>query len=121
MELNQYVIQYFSEVKRGVRYYVTAVQLSEMIRRGDPLFLMDVRDTEDYREGHIPNSINIPMEDIGDFFYQLPRDRKIIVICYTGQLAGQVVGILSSLGYEAYSLYGGMINGWQKAGKGIKG
>ena len=44
----------------------------------------------------------------------LPKDKKIIVVCYTGQTAGQVVSILRLLGYDACSLKGGMVNGWMK-------
>lgn len=44
----------------------------------------------------------------------LPKDKKIIVVCYTGQTAGQIVGVLKLLGYDACSLMGGMVNGWLK-------
>lgn len=45
----------------------------------------------------------------------LPKDKRIIVVCYTGQTAGQTVGILRLLGYDACSLMGGMVNGWLKS------
>ncbi|HCJ57468.1 MAG TPA: sulfurtransferase, partial [Clostridiaceae bacterium] len=41
-------------------------------------------------------------------FNTLPKDKKIIVYCYTGQTAGQTVAALRLLGYDAVSLNAGM-------------
>jgi rhodanese-related sulfurtransferase len=41
-------------------------------------------------------------------FSDLPKDKTIVVYCYTGQTAGQTVGILRLLGYDAVSLNGGV-------------
>ncbi len=108
--------QYFRTLRLGERYYMTAQTLMDMIRRRERFFLMDLRDHIDFKQGHIEGAVNIPMGEMGDFFYGLPKNKKIVVTCYTGQLSGQIVGILKSLGHEAYSLYGGMVNGWQRAG-----
>ena len=40
----------------------------------------------------------------------LPRDRKIITICYTGNLAAQLAAVLRFLGYDAAALAYGMIS-----------
>jgi hypothetical protein len=38
----------------------------------------------------------------------IPTDRDVVVVCYTGQTAGQATAALNMLGYEAYSLLHGM-------------
>ncbi|HBL36498.1 MAG TPA: hypothetical protein DDZ55_06780, partial [Firmicutes bacterium] len=47
---------------------------------------------------------------------KLPRDKTIIVYCYTGQTGGQTTATLNLAGFKARSLNGGMNNGWLKAG-----
>lgn len=72
------------------------------------LFL-SVRSAEDYAKGHIEGAINIPWgKGMQKDFSQLPKDKKIIVYCYTGQTAGQTVAGLRLLGYDAVSMNGGM-------------
>ena len=47
-------------------------------------------------------------------FENIPKDKPVIVQCYSGQTASQTVAILRLLGYEAYNLSGGW-NGWVAA------
>jgi rhodanese-related sulfurtransferase len=73
----------------------------------DVVFL-SVRKAEDYGKGHIAGTINIPFaKGMEKQFGTLPKDKKIIVYCYTGQTAGQTVAVLRMLGYDAVSLNGG--------------
>jgi len=44
-------------------------------------------------------------------FTQLPTDKKVLVYCYSGQTAGQAVGIMRLLGYDAASIKSGMGTG----------
>ena len=70
---------------------------------------LSVRSAEDYAKGHIAGAINIPWgKGMQEKFNTLPKDKKIIVYCYTGQTAGQTVAGLKMLGYDAVSLNGGM-------------
>jgi len=72
------------------------------------LFL-SVRKAEDYAKGHIESAINIPFgKGMEQQFNMLPKDKKIVVYCYTGQTAGQVVAGLRLLGYDAVSMHSGM-------------
>jgi rhodanese-related sulfurtransferase len=74
----------------------------------DVLFV-SVRRPEHYAEAHIEGAINIPFgKGMQENFASLPADKKLIVYCYTGQTAGQVVGALRLLGFDAVSLKGGM-------------
>ncbi len=81
-------------------------------------FIYSVRQAADFAAGHIKGAVNNPfgagMEQ--NFAGQLPTDKKIIVYCYTGQTASQTVAILRLLGYDAYNLSGGFVNGWTAKG-----
>lgn len=80
----------------------------------DPGYLLvSVRKPEDYAKGHVPGAINIPY---GEFYKKenldkLPKDKKIVVICYTGHTASQITMLLNQLGYDAYAMKFGMM-GW---------
>lgn len=88
----------------------------------DEYVILSVRKAEDYAKGHVKGAINIPFgQGMEKSFADLPKDKKIIVYCYTGQTASQTVGILRLLGYEAYNMQFGMGSvesqkGWLGAG-----
>ena len=73
------------------------------------IYILSVRKAEDYAIGHIQGALNIPFgAGMEKKFNTLPKDKKIVVYCYTGQTAGQVVAGLRMLGYDAVSLNAGM-------------
>lgn len=73
------------------------------------VMFLSVRKAEDYAKGHIEGAENIPFgKGMEQLFSTLPKDKKIIVYCYTGQTAGQTVAGLRLLGYDAVSMNGGM-------------
>ena len=73
------------------------------------ILFLSVRKAEDYAIGHIEGAVNIPFgKGMEQKFNTLPKDKKIIVYCYTGQTAGQTVAGLRMLGYDAVSLNAGM-------------
>lgn len=73
--------------------------------------VVDIRSAEDYQKGHIEFSKHSAWAEFGNMIPSLPKNGKIVITCYSGQTAGQTVGVLRALGYDAYSLKGGM-GGW---------
>jgi len=84
----------------------------------DKLFLLDVRGTADFNKGHIEGAVNVPFAAVAvpDNLKLLPKDKKVIVICYTGNTAAQANTILRMLDYDAAVLKFGMM-GWDGTGK----
>lgn len=71
--------------------------------------IVDVREISEYEINHIPNSINIPLNNIESINYN--KDSTIIVYCATGVRSSQAALKLHSLGYtNIYNLDGGIIN-----------
>lgn len=71
--------------------------------------LVDVREEEEYRKGHMEGAINIPYSDIHDKAKHIWRDlsTKIIVYCSTGKRSHQAIRSLELLGFEnVYMLKG---------------
>lgn len=96
---------------------LTSSELHAKIDSGEPMFILDVRNTEEYNdwkiEGKNIESINIPYFDFLDeneeIFKDLPKDREIIVICAKGGSAQMVAEMLDERGYQASYLKEGMM------------
>ena len=71
--------------------------------------ILSIRQAKDFDEGHIAGAVNIPFgKGMQEQLAQLPKDKPVVVYCYTGQTASQTLAVLRMLGYEAYNLAGGM-------------
>ena len=74
----------------------------------DGVFLLDVRDPDEFEEGHIPGAVNLPLNEIRSRIEELPRDREISIYCGVGQRAYYATRILLQNGYHARNLAGGI-------------
>ncbi|WP_207655819.1 rhodanese-like domain-containing protein [Vallitalea okinawensis] len=90
-------------------YKVSEDNLKAMIDNKDDFYLLSIRSAEDFANGHIDGAENIPWgAGMEQSFSNLPKDKTIVVYCYSGQTAGQTVAGLRLLGYDAVSLNGGV-------------
>ncbi len=69
--------------------------------------LLDVRSEEEYKDGHLEGSINIPLNKIAGI--TLSKDTPLFVYCLSGGRAGRAVAFLQKSGYDAVNL-GGISN-----------
>ncbi|HEX5728890.1 rhodanese-like domain-containing protein [Microbacterium sp.] len=89
---------------------ITVQQLRE--RSGTPL--IDVREVDEFANGHVPGAVNLPMSTLGDHLDQLP-DEPFDVICQVGGRSARVVDALSARGYDVTNVDGGT-GEWVAAG-----
>lgn len=82
--------------------------------RAGPLVL-DVREPHEFTAGHIPGAQFIPLGALAQRAKELPRDREIICVCRSGSRSRMAVRHLTSAGFKAINLRGGMI-AWSRAG-----
>jgi len=90
---------------------LNAILQDELAREG--IFLLDLRREEDFEGvGHIEGALRMDFDAVAvpGNLELLPKDRKIITICYTGNLAAQLAAVLRFLGYDAAALAYGMIS-----------
>jgi len=92
---------------------LAAADLFDNLNDGDPEndpYIISLRSAEDYAKGHIPGAVNMSVQELFtlDNLATIPPDRDVVLVCYTGQTAGQATAALNMLGYEAYSLLFGM-------------
>jgi rhodanese-related sulfurtransferase len=100
---------YFSEGPRTIDAAALFDNLNDGDEENDP-YIISLRSAEDYAKGHIPGAVNMSVKELFTLenLATIPPDRDVVVVCYTGQTAGQVTAALNMLGYEAYSLLFGM-------------
>lgn len=65
--------------------------------------LLDVRTKEEYRTGHVTESINIPVDDLSYDLSILRKDIPIITVCASGMRSSRATNILKNKGYEVYN------------------
>jgi len=84
------------------------------------LFL-DVRQAHEYKDCHIPGSINIPIGEIEKRYTELDKDTPIVIYCRTAQRSGGACSLLDKKGVKnVYNLVGG-IAAWYNTGRVLEG
>lgn len=76
---------------------------------GERPFLLDVRTAEEFTAGHIPNAVNIPVDDLRSRLGELPTDRKIAAYCKVGQRGYLATRIMNQSGFAAMNVSGGYL------------
>ncbi len=90
--------------------YILPTTLKKDIEKGKDYYLLDTRRPHDFRECHIEGAINIFWLDIlrKENLSKLPKNKHIIICCYVGHTASQVLIMLALLGYKVSVLKFGM-------------
>ncbi|MGC9378235.1 ArsR/SmtB family transcription factor [Streptomyces sp. MH13] len=89
---------------------VTREELRARVAAGG-VVVLDVRPVEEYRAGHIPGALSLPVEELAERIDELPQDAEIVVYC-RGEycvLAYDAVRLLTDLGRRAVRLNDGML------------
>lgn len=75
--------------------------------------LIDLRDPQDYKVGHIPGAKNMSLNQLGQIEkWVKSKNTPIFLYCYSGTTSGMASGHLKSLGYSQINNIGG-ISGYQ--------
>ena len=71
--------------------------------------LLDVRSPQEYREGHIPGSQNVPLQQL-DKVEEVTenKDTVLYVYCHSGARSRQAVSLLQAMGYTNVHNIGGI-------------
>lgn len=80
--------------------------------------LLDVREVSEWINGHIAGTVNIPLGELSDRLAEVDRDRRVIVICRSGNRSGLATRLLCSIGIDAHNMQGGSL-AWAAAGKAL--
>ena len=98
---------------------LNAQELSEKLNSATPPLVVDVREPEEYQEGHIAQSKLIPLGELHRSMNELPKDKEIVCVCASGSRSSAATKQLVNAGYKAINMNGGMYT-WQRAGLPMK-
>lgn len=73
----------------------------------DSVSIVDVRDPDEFENGHVPGAINLPLNQIRHRLDELPRDREVWLYCGVGQRAYYATRVLMQNGFRVKNLPGG--------------
>jgi glyoxylase-like metal-dependent hydrolase (beta-lactamase superfamily II)/rhodanese-related sulfurtransferase len=95
---------------------VREADLDELRTRPAQTAVLDVREPEEFANGHVPGAVNLPQADLATRLDDVPRDRPIFVICQGGFRSLRAAQFLSQVGItDVVSVKGGTA-AWRKAG-----
>jgi DMSO/TMAO reductase YedYZ molybdopterin-dependent catalytic subunit/rhodanese-related sulfurtransferase/glyoxylase-like metal-dependent hydrolase (beta-lactamase superfamily II) len=92
---------------------VSARNARSMIDHG--ALLLDVREPDEWAEGHAPQALLVPMGEVHARLAELDADRRVVVVCRSGGRSAAITDTLRAAGYDAVNLTGGMC-AWTAAG-----
>ncbi len=92
-------------------------ELAESLESGAPL--IDVRMPDEYEEMHVPGAVLLPLPELPQRAGEVPRDRRVYVICATGARSSAAAEALNNAGWDAVSVAGGT-KAWASEGRPVR-
>ena len=100
----------------GTARDITSAEAKKIMDRQKNIYLLDVRSPGERKQGYIPGSVFIPIDEVGSRLVEVPRNRPVIVYCAVGSRSRAVAQGLANMGYpEVYNMRDG-IYGWHRNG-----
>jgi molybdopterin/thiamine biosynthesis adenylyltransferase/rhodanese-related sulfurtransferase len=93
---------------------VTATELKQMLDRDENIFLIDVREPNEYEIVSIPGATLIPKGEFlsGAALERMPQDRRIVLHCKSGQRSAEVLAVVKDAGFSDAVHVGGGVLAW---------
>ncbi len=93
---------------------ITATDLKGMLDRGEPIFLVDVREPNEYEIVSIPGATLIPKGEFlsGAALEKLPQDRRVVLHCKSGARSADCLAIVKNAGFSDAVHVGGGVLAW---------
>ena len=78
--------------------------------------VIDVREDDEYADGHVPGARHIPLATVPDRADEIPADQTVYVICAAGGRSARAVEFLRGRGVDATNVAGGT-KAWIESGR----
>jgi len=95
---------------------ITATDLKGMLDRDDKIFLVDVREPNEYEIVSIPGATLIPKGEFlsGAALEKMPQDKRIVLHCKSGVRSAECLAIVKNAGFSDAVHVGGGVLAWVK-------
>ncbi len=103
-----------NSVKNDLGYYEITQNVAKEMMDNEDVVILDVREEDEYKEGHIENSVLLPLGNVSMSAESVipNKDEIILVYCRSGNRSKQASYVLADLGYTNVYEFGG-INTWE--------
>src|SRR5512146_1885776 len=98
---------------------LNAIELNEKLKNGKRPLVLDVRQPDEYRSGHIAGAKLIPLGQLSRRIKELSQSREIVCVCASGNRSGSATRMLAGAGLNAVNMKGGML-AWRQASLPVK-
>ncbi len=105
---------FFSKLFGAKAPSLTAAEVNEKLKFGKHPLVLDVRQPDEYRLGHIAGSKLIPLNELHRRMKELPQGREIVCVCASGSRSASAAKTLAKEGYTVFDMQGGML-AWRRA------
>jgi rhodanese-related sulfurtransferase len=109
------IIAFSNSSSSGLPAEITAEEAYTMYGQADTYFV-DVREPSEWVEYHAPNTTLIPLGELASRVNELPKDKKIVVVCRSGNRSQSGRDILLQAGFENVTSMAGGLKTWQSLG-----
>jgi molybdopterin/thiamine biosynthesis adenylyltransferase/rhodanese-related sulfurtransferase len=111
----------YNELLQQVRREIDEVsprEASELVGGADAPLLIDVRERDEWDEGHLPKAVHIPRGSLESRIERVAPDRStsIVLYCQTGARSAFATKTLDEMGYEQVANLAGGIVEWKRSG-----
>jgi rhodanese-related sulfurtransferase/DNA-binding transcriptional ArsR family regulator len=102
--------------ERGAMEPVASDELLKRVREGE-VTVLDVRPAEEFRAGHIPGALSVPLPELKKRLAELPKRREIVAYCRGPYcvMAIEAVELLRKKGFDAHRMEEGVVD-WRARG-----
>jgi rhodanese-related sulfurtransferase len=99
---------------------ISVERVYEIIENGEDYTILDVRNPDEYEEGHIEGAVLIPVSELEDRLDEIPGNKPVITYCKAGSRSARAASILVENGFlEVYDMGG--ITEWIDSGYPVTG
>ncbi len=100
------------EAQRDSSVEITPIEVAEWLQRGDPPFLLDVREANEWEIGHLPGAVRISVNELAERLHELDSAVAMVVYCRSGVRSARAVEQLRQAGFRKVKNLAGGILRW---------
>jgi glyoxylase-like metal-dependent hydrolase (beta-lactamase superfamily II)/rhodanese-related sulfurtransferase len=97
--------------------FVQEIDIDTLESRSAETMVLDVREPEEYEQGHVPGAISLPQADLASRLDELPRGCPLVLICRSGARSLRAAQFLRQVGFEQVANVQGGTLAWRAASK----
>lgn len=88
---------------------LSADDVAARLASAQPPVVVDVREPEEFAEGHIPGCRLVPLGSLMGRLGELPKDQPLVLVCRSGARSAMATQALNQAGFQAANMEGGMM------------